>query len=264
MTAVNPTKANLISWWKLDETSGTRYDAHGSNNLSDINTVGYATGKKGNAADFELSNSEHLKINDNASLSFGNESFTCVAWVKFESVDANPTKAILSKWEWEKNKREYELAKGYGRQKFTFKVSQNGTTENEVIANTFGDVSAGVWYFVAGVHDSVNDKLTIYVNDKFDSVSYSSGCNDNTSPFAIGAEFASGTAVGYFDGLIDEAAMWRRALTADEISWLYNSGSGRTYEDLFPIKTINGIDIAKVKTINGVDIGKVKSIWGIQ
>ena len=263
MTAVNPTKANLISWWKLDETSGTRYDAHGSNDLSDINTVGYAAGKKGNAADFEKDNSEHLKINDNASLSFGNESFTIVMWVKFESV-STVGQVVLSKWDWGVNKMEYEIAKPYGAYRFSFKVSKDGLAETSVIANTFGDVSAGVWYFVAGVHDSVNDKLTIYVNDKFDSVSYSSGCNDNTSPFAIGAEFNSGAAYALYDGLVDEVAIWRRALTADELEWLYNSGNGRTYEDLFPIKTINGIDIAKVKTINGVDINKVKSIWGIQ
>jgi len=32
-------KVNLESWWKLDEASGTRVDVHGSNNLSDNNSV---------------------------------------------------------------------------------------------------------------------------------------------------------------------------------------------------------------------------------
>ena len=262
MTAVNPTKANLISWWKLDETSGTRYDSHGSNNLSDINTVGYATGKKGNAADFEGDNYEHLKINDNASLSFGNESFTIVCWAKFETTSG--AKVIISKFDYGYKKKEYEVYQKVSTYRIGFKVSQNGTTENEVLANTFGDISAGTWYFIAAVHDSTNDKMIISINGTSDSINYSGGCNDNTSPFAIGCEFNSGAVKTQYDGLVDEAAIWRRALTADEISWLYNSGNGRTYEDLLSVKTINGIDIAKVKTINGVDTAKVKSIWGIQ
>ncbi|MBU0513002.1 MAG: hypothetical protein KJ638_15045, partial [Chloroflexi bacterium] len=45
----------LVAWWSLDETSGTRYDSHGGNHLSDNNTVGYSTGKQGNSANFERS-----------------------------------------------------------------------------------------------------------------------------------------------------------------------------------------------------------------
>ena len=48
----NPGTTGLVSYWALDETSGTRYDSHGSNDLTDNNTVGYTTGVQGNAADF--------------------------------------------------------------------------------------------------------------------------------------------------------------------------------------------------------------------
>ena len=37
-------KVNLVSFWHLNEPSGTRYDAHGSNDLTDNNTVGVTTG----------------------------------------------------------------------------------------------------------------------------------------------------------------------------------------------------------------------------
>ena len=30
----------------------------------------------------------------------------------------------------------------------------------------------------------------------------------------------------YFDGLIDQAALWNRVLTAEEITTLYNGGNG--------------------------------------
>ena len=51
----------LLAFWKMAETSGTRYDETANNeDLTDNNTVSYATGKVGNAADFEASNNEYL------------------------------------------------------------------------------------------------------------------------------------------------------------------------------------------------------------
>ena len=37
-------KTNLVSWWSLSETSGIRYDQHGTNNLTDNGSVGWAAG----------------------------------------------------------------------------------------------------------------------------------------------------------------------------------------------------------------------------
>jgi len=37
-------KTNLISWWDLQEMSGTRNDSHGTNHLTDVNTVTRALG----------------------------------------------------------------------------------------------------------------------------------------------------------------------------------------------------------------------------
>jgi len=76
---------NLISFWGLEETSGTRVDAHGTNNLTDNNTVTSATGKVGTAGQFTNANSEYLSITDNASLSTGDIDFSAQAWVYFDS-----------------------------------------------------------------------------------------------------------------------------------------------------------------------------------
>ena len=37
-------KTDLVSWWSLSETSGTRYDQNGANNLTDNGSVGWAAG----------------------------------------------------------------------------------------------------------------------------------------------------------------------------------------------------------------------------
>ena len=86
----NPGTTNLEAWWKLDEESGTRDDAHGSNDLSDNNTVGFTAGKYSNAASFILANSEYLSIGDNNSLSTGDIDFTLGCWVEIASKPGTP------------------------------------------------------------------------------------------------------------------------------------------------------------------------------
>jgi hypothetical protein len=80
-----------ISHWSLDETSGVRYDSSTtSNDLSDNNTVLYATGKLDNAGDFELSNSEWLSITDASQTSLEpSTAFSVSGWYKFESILPN-------------------------------------------------------------------------------------------------------------------------------------------------------------------------------
>lgn len=51
----------LKVYYRLDETSGTRADAVGGYTLTDVNSVGYTTGKNGNAASFD--GSDYLVTN---------------------------------------------------------------------------------------------------------------------------------------------------------------------------------------------------------
>ena len=44
-TTIATIESSLVSWWDLNEESGTRNDAHGTNNLTDNNTVSYSLGK---------------------------------------------------------------------------------------------------------------------------------------------------------------------------------------------------------------------------
>ena len=62
--AFTPTSDDLVSYWSCDETSGSRVDSHGTNDLTDNNTVGYVEGVIGNACYFNGANSEYLSIND--------------------------------------------------------------------------------------------------------------------------------------------------------------------------------------------------------
>lgn len=224
VAAAGPGTADLVSWWSLDETSGARADSHGSNNLADTNTVLYDTGKQGNAAYFERANNESLELSTGTPLGFGDEDFSVGAWVKADTL--NDGMGIIFKSRLGTDVA-YLLMYNNADNRFRWYV-QSGATNHFVDADTFGAPATATWYFVVGVHDSVNDVIKISVNGgAFDSEATTEGSVANSEPFVIG-DWGSKE----WDGLIDEAFVFGKALSADDITWLYNSGAGRQYSDL--------------------------------
>ena len=55
--------------------------------------------------------------------------------------------------------------------------------------------------------------------------------NTGTDEFSVGKNIQS-SATNYFNGDVDILRIFNDELTADEITWLYNSGSGRSYSDI--------------------------------
>ena len=46
------------------------------------------------------------------------------------------------------------------------------------------------------------------------------------------------------DGRLDQVGVWKRVLTADERTWLYNSGNGRSYTEIVAYQAPNINDTA--------------------
>ena len=83
---------SLVSYYELEETSGERADSHGSDTLTDNNTVTSGTGIQGDAAVFVSTNSEYLSDTTHSAPTGGNpRSFSC--WVKSST---NSEQSILS------------------------------------------------------------------------------------------------------------------------------------------------------------------------
>lgn len=218
---------NLISYWKLDEASGNAVDSHGSNTLTETSgTIGSASGLPlGNARDFEAGDTEYFDIADNASLSTGDIDFSFAAWVRGESMTGNNV-VIAGKWSGNNTSSEWKLeflASG-GTDKFRF-VKTSGSTTVAVVANTFGFPSNATNYYVAGGHNASTNEIWISVNGgSINTASTSTGVNDGTLPFQIGATNGG----NYWDGLIGQAGFWKRDIRSDLAS-LYNGGSGLAY-----------------------------------
>lgn len=219
---------NLISYWSLDEASGDALDAHGSNDLTETGgTIAAATGKVNGGRDLEAGDTEHFAKSDNADLSTGDIDFTFAGWCNIESGGLT-TRCLIGKWT--VGEREYLLCYDEGGgisagNRFKFAISADGTANVNVSDTT--TVSTGTWYFVVAWHDAAANTINIQVNNNTpSSTSHSSGVRNGTSAFVLGALVAD---FWNFDGILDEWGFWKRVLTSDERTELYNSGNGRDY-----------------------------------
>jgi PKD repeat protein len=224
---LSPLLTNLVSYWKLDEASGTAIDSHGINNLTDNNTVTSAAGKIGTARDFEKDNTEWLSCASNASLQTGDINFTFSLWIKSESFGT--VQIILGK-DNGGSSREYLLNYDTGSNRYALTLFPNGnaTGAAAVFGNALGAPSVGVWYFIVVWHDSVANKIYMQINNGGIDEASISGTFVGTAQFILGALDNSGSRLP-FDGLIDEVGFWKRILTPAERTALYNAGNGLAY-----------------------------------
>jgi len=113
----------------------------------------------------------------------------------------------------------------YAQDGSTQKFYHHGTGGNSYTgsSNTF---ESGQWHLnVIVVDSSGNGKL--FVNGGQEAT-WSSGTNTSVNKFSIGQEYdgTGSSASDFFDGKIDEVAIWNVALSAADVTALYNSGNG--------------------------------------
>lgn len=219
---------NLISFWELEEASGTRVDAvvGTGNDLADNVGVGQQTGKVGNCAAFGGVNGEFLSHASNASLVAGDIDFTIAAWVYFD--DLTVSRAIVGKWAAGGGfQYEYFLTyTGGGTTRLRLYAVVQTDTVIAVSADTLGVPSTATWYYVVAWHNSVANTLNIQVNNGVvDSNATGGPLQTGTAPLQFGID----DGFDLMAGRIDQVGFWKRILTADERTALYNGGAGLSY-----------------------------------
>jgi hypothetical protein len=225
----------LVAYWKLEEASGTRYDSHGSYDLTDNEGIDNGTGVKGNCA---ISNSTY---DDYKSLSITpapydsvNSSWSLSFWMSTNG-DQDAPQMFPNAWG---NCCLFTIPTIDGDRVLLGQVWKDGQD-----AGTYTDVSKSGVYAGGFVHVSITHHLPtktvrVYYNGVEEHVvtyatslnSVSAGNNYENTILSMFAGDTSGT--GYAGpGKMDEVGIWGRELTAGEVSALYNGGSGITYED---------------------------------
>jgi len=227
----------LVGTWHMD---GDWTDASGnSNNGTGQNGVTFSTDAQvgSQAGSFDGVDDSVEKQSPGSELNIGSGDFTIAAWVK-TSYAGTVLMEIVSRYECGWNgcatpdgnaNAYYQLfINGSGGAGLALR-SDNG---NAASVSDTGNIRDGSWHYVAGVLNRSGGVLAIYVDGvKKQSASASAldAINDAGSPFEIGRQYQSwAPPTSYFSGLMDEVAVYNRALAADEILKNYNDQKAPT------------------------------------
>jgi hypothetical protein len=235
-TVSGDVSTGLLSYWKMDEASGTREDIHGANDLAQFGTggVGSASGKIENAADFERGDTDYLSIS--SAVGTSDSDFSYSFWINFESLPTSGNIFQLFCHCINNGSTDTFYQMDLSNTSGTYYLRTFDTREN-LAQYTWTGLSTGTWYHIVYVADynTATTGQRIYVNGS--SVATGTCGTTNAvgttgSGFTIGRYYNflnGGTASRAFDGLIDEFGIWSNVLSSGDATTLYNSGTGIPY-----------------------------------
>ena len=213
-TSLTTLNNGLLAYYSADNTVN---DSLNTYNGSPNGGLTYATGKNNNGWQFNGSNA-YVGITTTA---FNLQSFTWNIWVKFTSFGANH--CIFSNFNG--NEGYYLYQNG---QNLQFTIWNNGTPTGNA---TTGSLLTVGWRMLTIRRTSgtkseyMLDGVLIGTSNTTTNPTY----NSTTYP-AIGVRKYNNTTFDIWQSEIqDECAIWNRVLTDDEVTELYNSGSGKFY-----------------------------------
>ncbi len=203
--------SDINGLWHFNEGSGsTANDSSGNGNNGTL-TNGPAwssSGKFGNALQFDGVN-DYVNIIKSDEFHFGTSSFAVAAWVNFSALTG--VQNILAFYVVTNNALQF----AWNTNHFTI------WGETSTVLDTTGFSPAlNTWYHVAFVRNG--NVWNIYVN----GTSYANAVDTRTLNYPkdnVGIGLLP-TSLQYFNGKIDEVAIWNRALGANEVLGLYRRG----------------------------------------
>jgi beta-fructofuranosidase len=233
----------IVGHWLLDDASGSNaidssgygYDGSLFGNPSWTNDV-----LRGWCLSFDGSD-DYVLIGNESAFDIS-ESITVSAWVK---ADASG------------NRFQYIVSKGtdswrlYRRSGTGLYFACTGLSGNNYILGSSDVLGDGQWHHIAGVYDSGQEKLLLYVDGQLDnSVAASGLISLNDTNVTIGSSLSA----NFWTGQIDDVRVYSRALSASEVA-LIKSGANIPDPYCANLDGVNGI--------NAKDFATLAENWGV-
>lgn len=219
LKAINTGEPGLIANYTFDGNANdaTPYLNHGVSSLG-VKFI-TRTGASGQAVKFSGKDSIVVKnavqlISDYSTYSF---------WIRVDSLSLTDAEA-------------YIIDFGHWNQRMKISLPQHTrivlttNSKNAQFANAISDMDSGngnelvkgLWWYVTIVHDGTND--IIYVNGVVANTKPATGKLNNTARTLV---FGNNPVEGgqYFNGALDNLKIYNKALTASEVTKLFNTGS---------------------------------------
>jgi len=209
----------LVGYWKMDETTWTAdcttfsvldSSGNGLNGRSCPNgtgSVGGGVGKFAQAGVFD-GNDDYIRVPNNTLLHLTG-AMTLSIWVKPNGAQPDYTRFITKNYV---TSYFLGIGTGSGRDLGYWLKNTNVIDTDEVLQD-------GIWQLVTVTYDGTTARM--YLDGKnIATASYTGGIQENSSGLTIG-----GSAY-YFNGNLDEARIYNRALSANEVQNLYQWAPG--------------------------------------
>ncbi len=210
----------MISYWKFDEgVESTAFDSADENDGT-IYGATRTTSQFGGALSFDGVD-DYVEIPDDNSLDITGD-LTLEAWIEPDRVVYTAQGEIIGKWVAGNASYYFAIRDGY----LQMRISANGSDYYNIEETSNANLSIDTWYHVVGVYDASEQDIKLYINGVVEESTTVDGIipsiiHSGSAKVKIGG-FSPGY---YFDGIIDEVAIYGRALSAEEINQHYLNGS---------------------------------------
>ena len=209
----NPLWNNLVAYYKGDNTPN---DAKGVYNGTLTNGATYATGKINNGFSLDGVN-DYVSISPTFGSIFSNNAsaHTYSAWIYPTNVTDN--------YNWI-----FQNGSGTKGTSMVINLDRLGFffDGGNALVTTTSVITVNAWNHVICVYNGAS-QVKFYVNGNLVGTSTASWTDAGGATSTFIGSYAG--AAYFFNGSIDEVGAWSRAITATEVTELYNSGSGKQY-----------------------------------
>nr|WSW70712.1 PA14 domain-containing protein [Streptomyces sp. NBC_00995] len=196
--------------WSLDENKGTVAADSGPNHKDLTLTEGasWAPGVHGSALKF---NGEGQYAQTDGPVLDTTGDYTVSAWASLDALPGNYA-TIVSQ---DGRRQENPFYLQYGQGGFAF------STPGAHRARLDMTPELGRWYHVVGVRSG--DEIRLYVDGRLAATSAAGTADVSTGALSVGRAKWSGGNTDFWNGSVDQVAVYDRALTADEVSALHDA-----------------------------------------
>lgn len=216
-TSAIVTIPNITGYYRLD---GNSNDAYGTLNGVDSN-MAYGIGKIANCAVFNKT-SRNIKFTYPQYDIFGTQSYSFSFWIKVNTLpDSGKSTSIVS----------FEQNGSVSTRDKAVRLYANGMIGHygydgtpKYAQSVGGFITVGSWFYITATFGA--GVIKIYVNAVLKGSVNCATTYDFSSPILVINQFSTSGTDTYYDGLVDEFAVFKQELTLNEIEMIYNNGNG--------------------------------------
>lgn len=206
------TDGNLTQYWKLENTSATV----GGVTLTNNGTTGFNAAKFNNGADMGATNSsKYLSAANDLGLTGG--AFSIVFWAKVTTAPSASQQVLFEAVDAGNHLRTRIMYVESAGKTLQFLRTKLGTGDQGPTPTV--DLGTAAFKHVAMTYDLTTVRGYVDGSEVGNAAASGNGSAGGTDGMTIGA---SATPDSYFSGIIDDAAVFTRALSAAEVLGLFN------------------------------------------